>query len=71
MGLVASCRHCAQLRKAMEVLGCEAWDVGAVFTTDKEVSSLNSKVSANVASKKVPSLDSKVTEIWQVMSRVG
>eukprot|EP00904_Undaria_pinnatifida_P005487 jgi/Undpi1/2068/HiC_scaffold_12.g05454.m1 len=33
----------AKLRKAMEVLGCEAWDVGAVFTTDKEVSSLNSK----------------------------
>lgn len=33
-----------QLRQAMEVLGCQSWDVGAVLTTDKEVSRLNRQV---------------------------
>lgn len=37
-----------QLRKAMQVLGCQAWDVGAVLTTDEEVSRLNSQVNAGV-----------------------
>lgn len=34
----------AQLRQAMEFLGCQSWDVGAVLTTDKEVSRLNRQV---------------------------
>ncbi|CAM9723817.1 unnamed protein product [Ectocarpus sp. 12 AP-2014] len=31
----------SKMRQAMEVLGCQAWDVGAVLTTDKEVFRLN------------------------------
>lgn len=33
-----------QLSQAMVVLGCQAWDVGAVLTTDKNVSRLNRQV---------------------------
>ncbi|CAN0136395.1 unnamed protein product [Ascophyllum nodosum] len=33
----------ATLRRAMEVLGCQAWDVGVVLTTDEEVQRLNSQ----------------------------
>lgn len=33
-----------QLKQAMEVLGCQAWDVGAVLTTDEEVARLNRQV---------------------------
>lgn len=28
----------------MEVLGCQAWDIGVVLTTDKEVAELNGQV---------------------------
>ncbi|CAM9943307.1 unnamed protein product, partial [Ectocarpus sp. 8 AP-2014] len=31
----------SKMRQTMEVLGCQAWDVGAVLTTDKEVFRLN------------------------------
>lgn len=33
-----------QLRKSMEVLGCQPWDVGVVLTTDEEVRELNAQV---------------------------
>lgn len=35
-----------QMRQTMKVLGCQAWDVGAVLTTDEEVLRLNRQVGA-------------------------
>lgn len=39
-----SCATRSQLRKSMEVLGCQSWDVGVVLTTDEEVRQLNAEV---------------------------
>lgn len=51
----------SQLRQAMEVLGCQSWDVGAVLTTDKEVSRLNRQVRLEIESAGGPNVAPKYT----------